>query len=239
MMGLWKQMEATGYYNAVYKIIGVILLPSTLLIQGFFPALSSKVKDIKKFQKIWNFKMQIMIFLAFPLLSGGYALASKIVYFLYGKSFEPAILAFQILLWTAFFMYLYSPYSQVLIIFNKQRKLSGVVFIGAIINVALNVILIPKFSLYGSAIATVITHAFVFMSLVILASKYVPIKSLDKPLIKTFIVSLVGSALMFLAFMNLHLTLIPSILLGIIIYLGFFAIFNTKKIISIIWKSKN
>jgi O-antigen/teichoic acid export membrane protein len=232
MMGYFGQITQTGYYNAAYKIIGVSLLPMNLIIQSFYPALSSKIKEKEKYQKIWNTQFQIMIFLATPLLVAGLILAPKIIQFLYGSEFLVAVFTFRILLIGTFFLYLYIPYRETLIIFNLQKKLFKIVLSGAIINIVLNYFLIPKYSLDGASVATTITHLFVLISLVILTAKHT-YTSLDKfANFKFAITSLMASFIMgcFLV-LNLKLHIIPLILIGSIIYLVIFAAFNAKQLI--------
>jgi len=232
MMGYFKQITQTGYYNAVYKIVAVSLLPMTLIIQSFYPALSSKIKEKEKYKKIWNTQFQIMVFLSMPLLTAGMILAPKIIQFLYGQEFLAAVLAFRILLIGAFLIYLYIPYRETLIIFNLQKKLFKVVFLGMIINIVLNYILIPKYSLNGASLATIVTHLFVFINLVILTARHTYVSLNKLANLKLIGISLIASFLMgcFLV-LNLKLHIIPLILIGSIIYFVVFAIFNAKQII--------
>jgi O-antigen/teichoic acid export membrane protein len=233
MMGYWGQITETGYYNAVYKIIGVILLPGGLLIQGFYPALSSQLKHTKKRQqKTWNFKMQIMIFLALPLLIGGTIVASRLIQSLYGPEFYPGVLSFQILLWSVIAIYLYTPHAQALIVFNRQKKLFWIVLFGAILNMTLNFLLIPKYSLNGAATATVITHIFLLILLFILVPKFTPIRLINWSVAKIFTFSLIASIIMGITISYLGLGLIASILAGAGIYFFVFATLNLKIVIA-------
>jgi len=226
MMGYYGQITQTGHYNASYKIISMALLPMNLLTISFYPALSKALNEKKYLQKIWNFLTGIMIFLAMPLLIGGYILAHKIIIFLYGPEYLPSVLAFKILLFSAFIIYLYNSYNQILIVSNQQKKLFFSISIGAIINVVLNLILIPKYSLYGAAVATVVTHSIVFIQLFSLTSKYTFIKIFNFSLFKTIFSALIAGLTMyiFLFYSNFGLSL--NILSGIIIYL--FSFYITK-----------
>jgi O-antigen/teichoic acid export membrane protein len=231
MMGYFGQITPTGYYNAIFKIIGVVILPMNLIIQSFYPALSSKIKEKEKFGDIWNTQFQIMIFLATPLLIAGMVLAPKIIRFLYGSEFLAATLTFRILIVGAFLLYLYIPYREALVIFDLQKKLFKIVFAGAIINIVLNYLLIPKYSLDGASLATVITHFFVFASLVVLTKKYTYLLFDRYANFKFMITSLIASLAMGCSFIYLKLHIIPLIIIGSIIYLVIFAAFNTKQII--------
>ena len=163
MMGYWHQITQIGWYNAAYRVIGATLIPLGLITASFSPVLSKLFKESKeKLQKVWNYNMEIMIFFAIPLVVGGIVLAPKIIAFIYDSSYFSSVLVFQILIIMSGILFLYYPFSQALFIYNQQKKIFWAVLSGVIINIILNLILIPRFSLYGAAFATVITHLLIF-----------------------------------------------------------------------------
>jgi len=162
MLGYWNMFEETGWYNAAQKIALAGLIPMGLIGAAFYPALSKFSKESKeKLQKVWNFELEIMIALALPLVVGGMILAPKIIHSFYSIEFSPSILAFQILIGTAGLVFLYRPFYDAMIVLNHERKIFWITMSGAAVNVVLNLILIPKYSLYGAAIATVVTYTLV------------------------------------------------------------------------------
>ncbi|MFC1789597.1 oligosaccharide flippase family protein [Patescibacteria group bacterium] len=230
MMGYLGQFTETGWYNAAYRIIWPTLIPITLISISFFPVLSKYFKESKeKLQNVWNRQIEVMILLAFPLLIGGMVLAPKIISFIYDQSFAPSILAFQILIIMAGIIFLYSAFYQVLIAANQQRNIFWAVLSGAIINITLNLILIPKFSLYGAAFSTVITHLLVFFFLFRFTLKFTPVNPFNSKIVLTFIGAIFSSVAMYLAIIqpqiyNLHV--IISILTGIVVYLTVIFVFK-------------
>lgn len=237
MMGYFGQITETGWYNAVYKITGAALIPMVLISQSFYPVLSRAFKESKeRIQKIWNSQMEIMIFLAFPITVGGIVLAPKIIDFIYDQSYAPSVLAFQILILMVGIMFLYNSFYQVLIVSDNQKKIFWAVFIGAIVNVILNLILIPKFSLYGAAVATVITNLLIFFLFFRFTLKFTSIKPFNSKFLFTFInAALSGMAMCFVIVQPqvYHFHVLLSILIGIIVY--FVCIFGCKKLIKYIF----
>ncbi len=123
MMGYWGQITQTGWYNAAYRIIGVILIPSALISTSFFPALSLAFKESKeRLKKAWDYFLESMIFLALPIVVGDITLAPRIIDWIYDPSYFPSILAFQILILTAGISFLSSPFGQILVVANQQKK---------------------------------------------------------------------------------------------------------------------
>lgn len=230
MLGFFGQITQTGLYNAAYKIIGVTLLPMTVLTQSFFPALSKFFKESKeKLQKICNFQIEVMVFLSLPLFFGGIKLAPKIIGFFYTPEFMPAVLVFQLLMITVMFIYIYIVYNRILIVFNQQKKLFLPFFLAAVINLVLNLILIPKFSFYGAAVATVITHFFIFCQFFFLISKYTSIKPFDLQVFKTFVISFISALIMYSVLTLTNFSLFIAFSVGIFVYLICF--FGLRKIL--------
>jgi O-antigen/teichoic acid export membrane protein len=234
MMGYWKQITETGWYNASYKIIGIAIIPMGLIAQTFYPALSKFSKKSKEsFQNIWNKQMEIMIVLAFPIMVGGIVLAPKIIQSVYGESFLPATLSFQILLVMLGILFLSAPIQQVLVVVDQQKKLFWVTAIGAIINIFLNFLLIPKLSLNGAAIATLITYIIVFFLLIKLVLKFTPIHPINLRSFSVLIVTIAASTLMCLAITCpwiYNLNVVFSVMIGGIIY--FLLLFCMKNILN-------
>jgi len=234
MMGYWGQIKDTGLYNASQRVVAVALIPTGLIASSFFPALSKFLGESKeKLQKSWNYFMEIMIFLSIPLIIGGIALASKIIDLVYDPSYFPSILAFQILIVMGGIVILGIPFTQVLVISNQQKKTFWIVIFGAILNVILNLILIPKYSLYGAAIASLIAGLLMFCLSFIFTLKFTSIFPINLKLISTFLIVFISSIFMYLviSFPNIYnLYIIYIILIGVLVY--FLSFFILKKVLN-------
>ena len=239
MMGYFGQITETGWYNAAYRIVNIALFPMGLVAASFFPVLSKfarpaknslpdKIKEAKEsLQKIWSYNLEIMILLAFPLMVGGVTFAPRFIGFIYGQDFFSSILAFQILIIMAGIIFLYVPFYNVLTASGQQKKILLVSLAGAIINVVLNLILIPKFSLYGAASATVVTHLFMFALFFKFTSKFTSIRPLNLKLFFSLIIVSFSSILMYFVISNpliYNLNAFFSILIGLFVYcIAFFS----------------
>lgn len=230
MMGHWGYITETGWYNAAYSIVQVTLLPAGLISTSFYPILSKFFKESKqKLQDTLQGQMKVMILLAFPLVIGGMALAPKIIIFIYGSNFIPSILAFQILIIIAGFVFLTSPFHHLFIAINQQNKILYINAIGAVINIILNFILIPRFTLYGAATATLITY-FVMFILVLFSAKYfMPVSFFNFKLTKVLIPVVLITGLMYLIIKQplvYNLNIILILIIGSLVYFSTFFMFQ-------------
>ncbi|RKX94234.1 MAG: hypothetical protein DRP84_07325 [Spirochaetes bacterium] len=234
MMGCLGQITQTGWYNAAYRIITATIIPTGIISNSFFPVLSKAFKESKeKFQRIWNYLTEIMILLATPLVIGGVVLSPRIINFIYDESFSPSILAFQILIVMAGIIFLYNSFRWVLIAANQQKKLFFAVLSGAIINIILNLVLIPKYSLYGAAVATVITHILIFILLVNYTLRFTTIRPFNLKIIISFVGAILSSLGMYVVIIQsqiYYLNIVLTILIGAGIYS--ICLFGYKKIVN-------
>jgi O-antigen/teichoic acid export membrane protein len=130
-------------------------------------------------------------------------------------------------------IFLYYPFSQVLIASNQQKKVFWAVFYGVIINIVLNLILIPKFSLYGAAIATVVTNLLIFFLLVRFTLKFTSISPFNLRFLLTFIGVCFSGAVMYFVISHpviFYLNVLLSVLIGVGTYFVFF--FGYRKLVN-------
>lgn len=222
MMGFWGQIIEVGWYNAAHRTMGLAVIPMILISLSFYPALSRLFKESKeKLQRTWNILMEIMILLAIPITMGGIIFAPELMDFLYTKQYEPAVLAFQILIVVAGLNFLYNPYGIALVISDQQKKHLYAIASAAFLNIFLNFMLIPRYSLYGAAVATLITYILLLVLEVEFVRRFTPISIFNIKLLKTFFISLTLTIIMVFVvkysfISNLHILF--QIGMGIVVY---------------------
>lgn len=227
-LGFYKQVTQVGWYNAAYAIFGTTLLPVMVIGQSFFPMLAKAREESKeRFQKIYYIQTEVSFFLAFGFLAGGLALAPKVIDFFYDLSYAPSILALQILLVASALWILSAPANTALVIFNQQRRLFWIVLASAFLNAGLDFLLIPRWSLYGPAFATVMATGFTAFLVMRQASNAFRLG--DGRLLLKLIGSLLAAAATYV-FLSLpqmsRLHVIPAILLGGFVYLALFLLWR-------------
>lgn len=233
MLGYRGMITETGWYNAAYKIVMASLIPMGLISASFYPVLSKFFKESKeKFQSAWDYQLKIMILFALPLTVGGIILAPKIIYSFYSLDFTPSILAFQILIATAGLIFISKPFNDVMIICNQQKITFWIALFGALVNIILNLILIPKYSLYGAAWATVVTYVLVLLTYLKYTMKLTTIRPFGFKIFSAFILAIFSSFLMYLAIIQpfiYNLNIFLSVSIGALVY--FVPLFLFRKII--------
>ncbi len=151
--------EAVGQYAAAARLSMAYYFIPGAISRSLFPAIiNAKKQDeetyLARLQKLYDFIVWSAIAVALPVMF----LSDEIINFLYGAQFDQAGSVLMIHIWSGVFVGLGVVSSKWFIIENLQKYSFYRTFAGAIINVILNFILIPKFSIYGAAIATLISQ---------------------------------------------------------------------------------
>lgn len=230
IMGVLNQVKEVGWYNAVQRIVSIVLVPAGVMSLSFLPALSRCfVESKEKLQRYWNYYMGAMIFFAIPLVFGGLALSQGLVDFVYDPSYFPSLLAFDILLFSNALGVVLIPFNHALFISNRQNKVFLIYVFAVAVNIVFNLILIPRYSLNGAAIATLLASVVSICVSCKLTLKFTIIKPFNVAVIKNLMAALLASLAMYLVIIQpfIHnLYIIWSVLAGIIVYLFFFLVLS-------------
>ena len=214
MLSMMKGDAVVGWYNAAYGLVlGFMPIPS-LFLNAIFPLMSRYFVSSQDSLKVaYEKASKFLLILGLPLAVGITLLADRIILLLYGQQFYPSIIALQILAWALLLRFLFAPTGNVLVSTNKQNQMATVAGMGALLNVILNLILIPPLSYVGAAIATIITEIFILGIYFYMVSKSIHKLPLSNLIAKPLIACLVmGLFIYFCAAMNLLLIISLSII---------------------------
>jgi len=161
MLSYIKGDAAVGLYNAPFRIVLVLLIVPQSLIAALYPVMSKfyqKSDDslTHSFQK----SLKYLAMLGLPIGIGITILAEKIILLTFGPEFLNSVVPLQILVWSSILIFLTMPFGNLLNCQNKQMIVTKVCGLYVPFNIILNLILIPKYSLIGAAVATVLTQLF-------------------------------------------------------------------------------
>lgn len=164
MLSMMVGDAAVGWYNASYNIIeGLIALIAGSLGGVIFPILSKNFsKSPERLKKIYLQSFQIMLLVGLSIFVFVEVFSSDIIGILYGPEYQMSAQVLQIQIIAFLIICISTITSTLLNSANMQRIVAIGTGFGALLNVGLNYILIPHYSLFGAAWATVITELFGF-----------------------------------------------------------------------------
>lgn len=237
MLGLIRtNMNESGCYEQTTKIISLSLTLITSLTTVLAPKMAASFarKDYKYIEDVAQKTFQIAIMLSMPLCFGIIAISDCFVPWFFGNGYDLV----KILLKIYSLVLLVIPFSNVagvviLTPIGEHNKGTIAVVIGAGLNFALNLILIPKIGAIGAAIATIVAECLVSYLHIYFAKKYININItlIMKNIIKYGVISVVMGAIVFelskllLYYIdNLLIISLIQIISGMLIYVFFVAV---------------
>ncbi len=164
--------QPLGYYSCAYNIANYIALslmsPLNLALVPIYMKMweSRGPEETKAFlsKALDNFIMTIMC-----VLAGVAVTAHSAVIVLGSQKLQQAAPLLPVLVLGLMFYALHIFFSAGLVIHKKTITLLKIVVFSAVLNIALNILLIPRIGLQGAAIATLISYV-VFLALIVRAS---------------------------------------------------------------------
>lgn len=166
MLGEMVNDYEVGTYSAALKLSEIWYIIPTIICNSFFPSIieAKKLGEEMYFKKIQNL-FDILFLISFGIAVFVAMFSTYIIDILYGDQYKVAAIILAIHIWTSIFVFLGVGSSNFFIIENLQIKTFTRTALGAVVNIGLNIILIPKFMAVGAAIATLISQflsSFVF-----------------------------------------------------------------------------
>lgn len=208
MIRLISGAAETGLYNSSFRLLDALYFIPVAVISAVFPAMSVLYKtDKEMLKRLYRKMFYYLLAIALPMGIGTMFLADRIMLFIYGNEFSGAGNALRILIWAEVAIFLYAVSGYLLNAINRQLLFTATAAGAAVLNVAINLVLIPEFGYIGAAIATVATSFFILVLLFYFAGKsgyrFSVFRISVKPVIATGVMTLV-----LLALQGMHVLLI-------------------------------
>lgn len=166
---------AVGYYSIPYKITFSLQFIPMAFIASLYPAFASYFINSKELlQKTFEKSLIYLGIIAVPVSLGVIALAKPLMLKVYTSEFTPSVLPLQILIVSLVFLFLNFPLGSLLNACNRQTRNTIHIGIVMVINIILNIILIPRFSYIGAAIASTVSTLIMFILQMYVARQITP-----------------------------------------------------------------
>jgi O-antigen/teichoic acid export membrane protein len=183
-----KGDAVVGWYNAAFNLVSALRQVPFLFGVVLLPLMSrSFVSSIETLKLVYEKSVYYLCALGLPLATGTALLADRIIHLFYGAQFAPSTIALRILSLNMLLLFFNSPLSMLLVSINRHSQMAAAGVTSMIVNVALNLILIPPLGYVGAGIASVVTQILLSGYYFYLASKHVSRlripKLLEKPAI--------------------------------------------------------
>mgnify|MGYP001577857814 CR=1 FL=1 len=206
MLESFKGSAEVGVYAAAYNLLlGITFIP-LMFSNAIFPVFSRYfIKDRSLLKFAYKKSFQYMLILGLPVTIGIFMYARNIILLIYGIEYAKSIIAVKILCWFILLRFINITSGTLLSSIDRQgARVFGQGMV-AFLNIALNLVLIPKYGFIGAAIAVISSE-----SLFLFAYHYFIFKeNLGFGLVRASIKPVIASIIMVIA-----IAFIPNLFIG-------------------------
>lgn len=159
MLFSMKGKDALGFYAAAVKLAELPIILAGVFMASVIPLLFKYAKTSPElFKRTYEISFKYLMIFIIPIAMIATLYSRQIILACYGQSFLPSGVAMAILIWATIFVFGGLVHSNLLLATDIQHF--DIIFTGfsLVLNIFLNLILIPKYSFRGAAIATAISY---------------------------------------------------------------------------------
>ncbi|HEY1195885.1 flippase [Flavobacterium sp.] len=159
MIGEMLGEKGVGLYSVSTRFTELWYFIPTVFVTSFFPKILEKFNiDVEDYKKVCLKLLKLLFIISFLISIFFTFFSGFIINLLYGEKFEMAVFALQISIWTGVFVFWGVAAGNMLVIenLNKHNLIKSVQ--GLLLNIILNLILIPRYGIDGAAVATLLSQ---------------------------------------------------------------------------------
>lgn len=235
MIGLLSNKVQLGFYENAESIIRVLTSIIGSLGTVMLPQMSNLAanNNMEQFYKNIGLSMRYVMIMAFAMSFGVAGIAGVFAPFFWGNSFAASGKLIQILTITVPFMAFANVIrTQFLLPREKDVEYMISVISGALVNLIINIILIPKYGAVGASVATVFAEGMVCIIQAVAVRKDLPLDLYVKDTIPFGILGIIMLGIVYYIkylIFNAFICLLIQVLVGITLYSLFSYVILCKK----------
>lgn len=158
MIGMLRPPEEAGYYHVALQWANLVLFAqqAVLMVAGPTIARAYRRNDLADVQATLTYAARLVFLVALPLATALFLFGPRIIGASFGPGYEPAFAALWVL---ALGRLVHASFGAVVALakmVGMERRLLTLTAGAALLNVALNLMLIPAFGIFGAALAGII-----------------------------------------------------------------------------------
>jgi O-antigen/teichoic acid export membrane protein len=146
-----------GIYVVAYRFLEIFLIVITAFNEALLPVFSRLFESSRpSFNTLIESSSKYLFLLVLPIVLTVVLLADRLIGNLFPKDFMSSVWPLRILMLSLIPWFLRPPLTRAIIASNNQKVLIRVTGISLVVNVLLNLLLIPRLSYVGAAISSVV-----------------------------------------------------------------------------------
>jgi len=152
-------VKESGAYATVAQISEAWNFIPAVIVTTLFPAiLNARRDDVERYKKRIQNLYDLMVYISLPVALI-ITFAAPLIYKFFKPEYAYAAPTLSVHIWSGLFVFLGAASGQYLIAENLNKLTFVRTGFGAVVNIVLNLVLIPKMGMMGAAFATLIAYA--------------------------------------------------------------------------------
>ena len=219
VIGIFLGAAFVGYYSPGYTLgycITMLMAPFSLLLPSVLPQYYDK-NNIEKVSSFLNYSMKYFLLISIPAAFGLSVLSKPLLMVL--TTPDIALNGYLITPLTALSTLIFGVYAIIgnVLVLEKKTKVIGTIWIiAAVLNLVLNILLVPYFGILAAAITTLIAYAVAFILTLRYSTKFFKFDFIF--ILKSVTASIIMSAL--IVFINPQdlVNIIITVIISVLVY---------------------
>jgi O-antigen/teichoic acid export membrane protein len=197
MLGYFKMPEIVGLYNAASPLAYFITMPMAALVLIYTPVTASLYSQnrMAELRRNYTILTKWLATLTLPLFLVLFLFPEAVLNIFFGSAYIAAAPALRILSAGFIVANLFGPNGGALLAMGESRFIMWSVLVPAIVNVPLNIVLIPPLGIVGAATASAVSLTLSYIMASLKLYKLCRAQPLSKNLIKPIVASIVLAVL--------------------------------------------
>lgn len=177
LLGHFLSAEEVGIYSAASPTSRLVMAFSAALYAVMLPSISeiNAKRDSAQLKKYVGYAYKLSVAILLPVTLVSVLLSEPIITTLFGASYAAAATSFEILVVGTAFLGIFTLNSSIFQGVGKPGTPMAILISAAVLDVVLNLTLIPRFEITGAAAASTLTFVFAGVASTVLLRRYLNI----------------------------------------------------------------
>jgi len=221
LLGIMTSSEQVGLYSAAYRIVFFVMAIAYASHVAWLPAVTRTIAGRRPVDTVFAGSLRLSLAVTLPFVVGGLMIAPQLLRAIFGEEYSPAATALRLLLVSLFFIALHGASRNLFLAYERLGIETWIMAAGVVVNVGLNLALIPRYGLNGAALATAAADGVILILCVVAVARFG-----IRPSLWLLVVPLAagGAMAVGLWLIGLDRPAVISIMVGAIIYGGALAV---------------
>jgi O-antigen/teichoic acid export membrane protein len=209
----YSTTSEVGLYNLAYKFGNLITVLFATPMALIWPTIFLSYKKDKNIKEFYTKALTYSCYIAFFLFLIFSLLSKELIHIMSDKEYWASYSVIPIIVFTYALWSLRKSINVAILLKRKTSAEAIIFFVGAVLNIGLNFLLVPRYGMMGAAVATIITYFVLMVILFIYNKKLMDIKYEWSRIVKiTIVTALIFGVCYFISIDNLVLSVVFKIL---------------------------